>query len=930
MKRIAPWFLLVAACGAEPSVTESDHALVFAPVPEVPAVTRDVHLMEGNAFVYPAIPPYRTSVDGRVALSLKKVGGAVKFGLYAPETLATPWNEAAPGVRGLLASSASLANASFYAGAYAPNGTGPLDTTDHRTICDAWPVADPVENPYPCADDASADCYDLTVVSTYRQAPGFVQLHGKPIRVKVTSPKTLAAAITVDLNPPGAPAVAAGPPLVGDFGLEPMVTADGRLLVMRLGDVVTTNPVTGVPNTIYDLVYLVSDPEAPPCDVAAWDQWHPVSHAHHDVANAMPDRYGFAAYPLRDATGATYADGEDLGGSYPWIDRDGDNLFFTLISSQLWYEDPYNPGVVDRRYPTGCVVAGCTDPPTVGDLADFENAEQFRGFAFAGLWSRGKTVMLDSLVNNTDYGLGRTDGEQRMLELYTAGGAPVSWRVEMGRANGGAVPAGAVDNSQILDSLENLFNHDQDARPATVRDVVWTINTGKATAELAFDDYLDADAIVISTGNAATRKQPAWTGPTPASSTNQPTYYDGFTQTAMREAYFTTEAELENAATPIASRWATPPTGVIGGNLRIEPIAMGGLVGKGLWLAGNGSVLTYAMPTQVAGPSERTVSILLDPRFENDGATRALFTLPDGTAVDLIGLDKVRYKRNGFAVTVSMAGHPLVAGAWNHLAWVITADGNAIDLYRDGYKYRSTILANNRQMWDAVPATAGLFHIGGELGPAGLRACPATETCEELVAWIDDVKVFARALTPEHLCNLGHGTLVQLTAGADPTWDAIAGKYTTHGALRTLLGAPAGTKFACFHDYQNPERALLRHLPAGATSIRDEVNFPEGPLAAGSPRPDSSNNAFCLSCHVDDGLAPPSLSPAALALDTGGVGGVARPAVDDPRRQPMQPPPLIRGNVPADFFVTADPDSLGNAAFTAPAAGTPVDPYVIP
>jgi hypothetical protein len=44
----------------------------------------------------------------------------------------------------------------------------------------------------------------------------------------------------------------------------------------------------------------------------------------------------------------------------------------------------------------------------------------------------------------------------------------------------------------------------------------------------------------------------------------------------------------------------------------------------------------------------------------------------------------------------------------------------------------------------------------------------------------------------------------------------------------------------------------------------------------------------------------------------------------------MQPPPLIRGNVPADFFVTADPDSLGNAAFTAPAAGTPVDPYVIP
>ena len=100
----------------------------------------------------------------------------------------------------------------------------------------------------------------------------------------------------------------------------------------------------------------------------------------------------------------------------------------------------------------------------------------------------------------------------------------------------------------------------------------------------------------------------------------------------------------------------------------------------------DGTILGVADSLAALEPLIGKREFSVDPRFENDGATRALFTLPDGTAVDLIGLDKVRYKRNGFAVTVSMAGHPLVAGAWNHLAWVITADGNAIDLYRDGYK----------------------------------------------------------------------------------------------------------------------------------------------------------------------------------------------------------------------------------------------------
>ncbi len=153
----------------------------------------------------------------------------------------------------------------------------------------------------------------------------------------------------------------------------------------------------------------------------------------------------------------------------------------------------------------------------------------------------------------------------------------------------------------------------------------------------------------------------------------------------------------------------------------------------------------------------------------------------------------------------------------------------------------------------------------------------------------------------------------------------MAAAHGNHAWLRSLLGAPAGTRFACFHDYGAPELALLANLPNGASSVRAGVVFPEGPLHAASPRPDSTANHFCLGCHVDDGVAPPSLLPAALALDAGLL-----PAKDDPRRQPMQTPALIFGNVPLDHFVNADPDSLPSAAFTAPAGGTQVDPYVIP
>ena len=935
-RRVLPVLALTACTSAPPAPAPApagtdSTAIVVNPSPELPAVRPPIHLMENGAFVRPTIPPYRTSNDGRLALSLTKVGGDVAFGLYAPERLTTSWIDATPGVIGLASTLVTTSIDAYYKGGYVTNPAIPLPLTDHRTICDGWPVADPpggrVTNPYPCTGDPSFDCYDVTVVSSLRKGSKQIELHGKPVRVKVRDPKLATATIdSVDVAPAGAPAVDSVT-LTGDYGLEPMVTADGHLLVMRLGDVKTTNPVTGGLNEIFDIVYLVSDPTDLRCDVTAWNQWFPVTHANHDVANAMPDRYGFARYPLRDAKGVAFTDGEDFGASYPWIDREGNNLFFTLISSTLWYQDTFrDPADLDhgleQRYGASCVngPGTCTTPTTTADLDDvLENDEQFRGFGFAGLWSRGKVVMLDNLANNTDYGLGRQDDEQRMLALYDGGATSV--RVGTGRDNNpNEVPLGAVDNTSFIDSWEHLFNHDLDARPTTVRDVVWLMNTGKATVELAFDDYLDKDAVILTDGNAATTKAPPYAG------TNQPTYLDGFVQTddlhgAMdhahdREAYFTTEAELANAATstagatPTGGGWAVPASGILEGNLRIEPVALGGVVGKGLWLPGTQGSLRYDMPAQTTSPTARTISLFLDPRFGDDGTARRLLTFPDGTTVDLVGRSSLRYARNGVTNVVSLAAHPLAQGAWNHLAWVVTGDGATVSLFLDGYLFHTITFANGRKLMNVMPRLGGVFRVG--LSATGVKG------------WIDEVKVFARALDAESVCNQGRGTLARMTSNTDATWWAIAGQYGTHAGLRTLLGDPAGTKYVCVHDYADPDRALMATLPTGSTSVRTQV-LALPALHAALPRPDSGANLFCQSCHVADTFAPPSLTSAALLLDP------ALAAQDDPRRQPMQTPARIFGNVPLDFFRNANAASLSNPELDAdPIVGEPVDPYVLP
>ena len=111
----------------------------------------------------------------------------------------------------------------------------------------------------------------------------------------------------------------------------------------------------------------------------------------------------------------------------------------------------------------------------------------------------------------------------------------------------------------------------------------------------------------------------------------------------------------------------------------------------------------------------------------------------------------------------------------------------------------------------------------------------------------------------------------------------------------TLRNKETHEQYICYHDnLGQQEVAHLSNLPTNTISIRTDMHFPEGPLYHDAPRPDSTQNEFCLSCHVTS--AKGGLTLEALRYMPG------LEAKHDPRRQPSQPPARIFGNIPSSFI----------------------------
>lgn len=869
----------------------------YDPHPETPTILRDVAMIDDDAeWTHPFVPGHRTTMDGRVAIRVQ--GGTddvppfnttLSFYLFAPERLEQPIMPGPAGVH-LLADTEPV-DVEF------PPALDPSVTRlGHHTICDpTQPFETPGEqtNPYVCGPDSLHDCYDLVIISS--TTPNFgAQIWGTPVTVEVADPKTADARIVdVDL----------GEPVMGaylEFSLEwtePSVTRDGRLMTGRLGRFPRdwTNPETGETlNRPYDLVYSVLPEDADPCDVTGWTDFHPMSHAHHDPA--MFGTYGLAAYPFRDTEGELIPDGEDMGGTYPWVDREGANVFMSGVHGRVSEQS-------QTRFPRECVQPGCE---TAVENIDFD-----RGYMVGGLWTHGKLVHLDGMINSIDWAAGVTPQTHWLVDLYRdEGGTPVPVRIGSGRfieefRPTGPYPAGYTHNANILDSLQNLPNWRPEARPVTPRDVVWIMSTGVATEEIAFDDLLDPNALIVSNMQASITQLYTDDGKSlaiPDHHNGQVRVLNGIGLLATYDLQPELDADihLQNGATSLD--WEVPAYGRIeAGQARAEPVALGGIEGRGMWLSGDAAIV-YPLAAQSVDEVDASIGLFVDSRAGDDEA-RELLRFPDGTGVVLRGATVLYVRDDQVLRSIELPS----ASGWVHLGWRIHDAHRSITLLHDGFAH------------DRFESDEPLFSLDGGDLVVGRQTAPWTG----FRGWIDNFVVFAHDLNPEVACNHAKGTLVALGEGADADLLATAEQYPewAHEEVAAAAGSNAA-RFVCVHDHSDDYAAHLGALPANTESVREAINFPEGPLRAGAPRPDSSANEFCLSCHHEEGLG--GLGIDALVADPDTL------AEHDLRRQPSQPPRRVFGNIPAGWIPPGDGPGSPADAVQAPPEGLLIDPWVLP
>lgn len=252
-----------------------------------------------------------------------------------------------------------------------PDATGPLLSPralifgDGSSVENALAICEvePSEAPYAC--DATGtpsaagpyDCYALWILDSDALTPpaqgGFV-MRRRRLTVWVSEPKTAGAQIY-------AAAWGTPEPLAPTLkGIEPTVTADGKLMVFQ-----------GHPDndgTIDILMYTVA---ADACALGGWSAPKPISSMHADPA--VIGKYALAERKLRAADGAPFEPGDLFRGAYPWVTADGEAIVFAATNMPC--AGPENPpGCGPRRnalsvigYPTNWGIAhidGGVNPDT--------------------------------------------------------------------------------------------------------------------------------------------------------------------------------------------------------------------------------------------------------------------------------------------------------------------------------------------------------------------------------------------------------------------------------------------------------------------------------------------------------------------------------------------------------------------------------------
>ncbi|MEM9293639.1 MAG: hypothetical protein AAGD01_18310 [Acidobacteriota bacterium] len=809
------------------------------------------------------------------------------------------------------------------------------------------------QNPVRCANDPSHDCYEVSVVLVIGRnaSPRAFEIWTTPVTVEVSYPKqpdlgggqeTIVHSVTVKLNEPPtrSPVAISTSQYPGDFMETPTVSADGRVLVLNGGD-------EGILYSVWDGDQAGAEVPLSICDAAGWTQFHRLSHAYFDPDMAP---YGLGDFQLRDTKGRLVADNEPVRGSYPWVDRSASNVIFSHVQA-------VNPTTAEGGYAFALPPESsgtCFKPSYV--LSNSFQINHQAGLSTVGLWSRGKVVHLDGRANLSSYVISFNQLERRirddcddnscdravgecsnkqaaladavtvranglLAEVWEDDGTPVSVRINEAR------------NTQIF-SNENHFNYLPYARSMSPRDVAWVLNTSRNSMDLVFDD-LFPPAVLLE---ASMVPPISWE----LDPNDLPYFNDGFTLDASRNVVAYGTPWVQNAATARAETGfpaglKPPDYGVLEGGARIEPIAAGGFEGRGLFLDGGDDRGRFTL-TSAGSPlaTEVYFGLWLNPRDFLSGTTpiqREILQFPDGTILQLKGDDRIRIKKLGVAGANVFVLPDIIRfeeDAWIHLgvqaSWENSPPGQT----------EITLYANEYPWWTGTVARELFRLAAGDL----ILGFDPSRSATGFKGWVDELHVVARTLSYEEACNQANGTLVAV----DPTdlehSTAISARYPAlrHDDVANAImdSKPEWTQFYCEIHYPEDD-ALFRAAatprpyfgggepqvciddldrPQNERCVGRRILFPNGPLVWNLPRPDSVNNDFCGACHTASDIGGRATIDPIQSL-----GPQPAWAIDDPRRQPSQPAPLVFGVLPELFF--------GHPNATPTASEHPVDPLVL-
>lgn len=720
-------------------------------------------------------------------------------------------------------------------------------------------------------------------------------------------------------------------PFPGALAVEPTTTADGRVLLLNGGQ--------------YGVVYAVnsSPDQADACHVDQWTELRPLSRASQDTR--INTVYGFARTPLRDTKGYTIPPGHPVMGSYPWIDRKGDNLLFSSGFGRDAYKDEGGNVAFDTRNGKANVVVGA--------------------------WTRGKMIVMDNALNFTDWGHYAKASDDhhysytRRFHLYQGGPTPVR-------------PAGTVH----MFSMESQLNYLDALSPTLPFDVVWTASSNtERNAEIVFDDYLNRNALVVAHMNApmttASYSYPDNVGkPGMPPEQKPPTYDDGFTAAkphgsveaedpAARPQYrLTRSPQLQNASTIEAGASGlgiAPAALMLYGGARVEPVALGGVIGKGVYLDGVNDHIkaTFANPKR----TDWYFGVWLDGRDLGTLRTVLAFEPDDVTTTQELRQKKKLFYGSWIAVSSNQVsirgGSPTAVGYTTQtvsLAPLQLGNGTyfhfGVKSWMDGATRYVQILINGNPVGTAQSFKGGtrkvLIHDPPDpdhyesktYGPGmnmkswfslGLAAMPGSldvEAPPTFRGWVDELRVFAMSPAErtaphfeEQVCNQALGSLVSVlssdfqaspgsierrladTAGKYGIKASVGGQLCEQIKLESHdypndLGLQQGKTLCAARAHKNTSSGrCLRSTKLGVASI---------PVVAHQYLPNFSNVAFCSSCHINPSDPLPGLRPSALQPGSAATGY----AYQDRRRRPTDWPRVLTGYLPSSAG-SGSPDSAG-------------------